>query len=98
MPIKHGPRHFGRLHMSGVTLATAIELQGRSLAGFGSKRLDEKEVTHDLLAVIMYNVLVQQADHQPTTADTLLDQLTAEVHSEIEAWRQRLVARQKPAA
>jgi len=48
--------------------------------------------------VIMYNVLVQQADHQPMTADTLLDQLTAEVHSEIEAWRQRLVARQKPAA
>jgi len=90
--------HARRLNASASRLADLIAGQALSLARFPRERLSVERVTYDLLAMTVFVVVMGMVDQQAGTADTLVDQLAAELHVMIEDWRAAIDAEEEARA
>jgi len=81
--------HAVRLSGSAGRLADLIGGQALSLARFPRDRLSVEMVAYDLLTQTVFVTVMGLVDQQPAAADTLIDQLAAELHVMVEEWRER---------
>lgn len=76
--------HTLRLKASADRLAYVISNQARSLALFPIERMNEDAVTYDLLIATAHAVLLQLANHEPSTTHTLVAQFADELRLLVE--------------